>query len=381
MRRKTVLAIVSAIAVSAALWFATADVTPKGFKVTAVGGRLKDVKYKTANGYEKVEPGKEYPFGTVLKTGRSSTADLQLSPGNTFRLMPRSKLAIKVDVKNPKLKILKLDQGTVNVKLDKFPKGEKLQVETPTAVCGALGTRFTISFEDDEDEKKADVKKATRENKIVCEKGEVYAGSRFTLDNSEEEGKTFDAPSIKEGTEIVAKVHEGLENSYTDISVNRGSLTINYGVDDGASFKLDAEEEKPARFVCALEKSDDEVETAVIEVKSGTIQQKRTSGFFIKKEELVDLKADDGPVLIKDSKPMKAGEAAVVGEYLAAAKTEAELHSKLVAAGEDVALNKELLTAAARATLLRKELQSRRTRKMLQQIRRAGRRPTQRIRR
>jgi hypothetical protein len=371
MRKYVLLSVVTALISAVGVGLAVNGEQQAGFKVLAMGGTKKIVKVKTDGGYVPAKIGEIYAFGTIVKTASSSTVDLELSPGNTFRLMARSKLAITEDGKNPKLKILKLDKGTVSITLDKFPKDHRLEVETPTAVCGALGTRFKISFEDDDDEKVADAKTGGRENKISCEKGEIYAASRFTIKGITGR-KSMDVPKMGAGTEMIAKVHEGLENSYTDVSVTRGSLTIDYGVKKGGSFKLQAEEKKPARFVMAFEKSNDEITSAVAEVKSGDVKYRRKSGFSMK---LDDIAADSGPVLVADAKIMAAGPAKEVGQYLAAAKVEAEMHSTLVATGKDPEKSEELKAAAKKATDLRKQLLTKRVNKMLQQIRRGARRP------
>ncbi len=339
-----------------------------------------DCRYKAEKGYKPVKPETAYPFGTVLKTGRRSTMDLELSPGNTFRLMPRSKLAVNADTRNPKLKVLKLEQGTVKLKLDKFPKGQKLQVETPTAVCGALGTRFTVSFEAAAEAEKAVAQKGSRKNAVTCSEGSISVASRFKVKDLPAEGATFNAPVVEKGTEIVAVIHEGKENSYTDITVKRGALNIEYGVAKGAKLSVKPEKDKPARFVCALEKSDSAVAGAALAVKSGAVTHSARKGFVFKKDVNTVVDAADGAVVLHNESVLQAPkETTTAADYLAAARTEGELHSKLVdkeLAGTAAKADEEALTAAAaKATGLRQKLFAKRSLKMLQQIRRASRRP------
>ena len=75
--------------------------------------------------------------------------DLQFSQDNTFRLLARTTLMVTQGVRNPKLKVIQLTQGSVDLKLDDYPPDLKFQVETPSAICGAVGTRFSVSFEDE----------------------------------------------------------------------------------------------------------------------------------------------------------------------------------------------------------------------------------------
>ena len=88
-----------------------------------------------------------YPFGATLKTGRKSWALIQFSKNNRFRLLPRTRLVITLNVRNPKFKRIKLARGTVEVTLDSFPEGHTFDVETPSAVCGAVGTRFSVGYD------------------------------------------------------------------------------------------------------------------------------------------------------------------------------------------------------------------------------------------
>ncbi|MCJ8329276.1 MAG: FecR family protein [Lentisphaeria bacterium] len=352
-------------------------VAEDSFKLTGIGGK-KDVKVLKDGKFISVTINSEYKFGTTIKTGRKSTADLEMSPKNTFRLMPRTKLTIIQDLKNPKLKILKLEEGTVSIKLDDFPKGNKLQVETPTSICGALGTRFVVVFEDSGDDEKAAAKKGSRENKFKCEKGEIFASSRFTFGDKSVEGKTLNVASIKAGTEITAIVHEGLQNSYTDISVNRGELTIDYGVSDGAKFVLKAEKDKPARFICALEKSNESVKSAVLEVKSGIVKSVTRKKFLFKEKEVVkEITLEHGPVLVYQKKiKMQPKNSTIMKDYLVAAKKEAELHSKLVdktKIGEETDFDKQRVEEAAKkATTLRKKIMSKSILRSMRAIQRAG---------
>ena len=369
-----------------------------GYTVIKVGGR-KDCKVKTGDSFSEVVTGQAYKFGTILQTGRRTTVDLQFSEGNTFRLMPRTKLQIVQDVKDPKLKILKLDQGTVELKLDDF-KGNKLKVETPTAVCGALGTRFIVTFEgeadhsaDDPDKEDKiarlakDDKTGSRASRFTCTKGKVFVASRFNVAKKEVEGKTFNAPEISAGTSFAAVIHEGVENSFADISVSRGKLDINLGGNEGANLQVAPEKDQPARFICALEKSSDDVQTAVFQVKQGsmtsTVTRKEKKGFFKKKvvevkEETV-IKPEDGAVLYHEATVYKPKEdAKESGAYLAAAQIEGELHSKVEVQKQAGEVNPEdvikLNEATAEATRLRKQLMTARAVKFLRLIRRSGQR-------
>jgi hypothetical protein len=104
-----------------------------------------DCTINSGSGFLPASIGKLYPFGNNAKTGRNSFLDLEFSDGNTFRLLARTSVTITENAKDPKLKVIQLTKGTVDLKLDNFPADHKLQVETPTASCGAVGARAIVA--------------------------------------------------------------------------------------------------------------------------------------------------------------------------------------------------------------------------------------------
>lgn len=104
------------------------------------------VEVKTDKKYTAGEPGKAYPFGTALKTGRKGTADFEFSPKNEFRLLPGTELTVLPNNKNPKLVILDMETGDVTFALDDFPKDSHFEIRTPLGVCGAVGTAGKTTF-------------------------------------------------------------------------------------------------------------------------------------------------------------------------------------------------------------------------------------------
>lgn len=375
LRTAAVLGLTALVAAPRA---ATAEITD--FTVVKISGS--QAKYRIEADFKALEEKKAYPFGTTLKTGRKTTVDLEFSPENAFRLMPRTTLTIVEDVKDARLKVLKLERGRVQAKLDNFPPDHGLQVETPTAVCGALGTHFTVAFEDEADAGEAPAEESSRKNAISCEQGAVYASTSFTVNGTTVQGETMTVPRMEAGTAIVAVVHEGAENSYTDITLQQGQLDLVYGIADGPSFTLKAPEQ-PAHLVCSLEKSDQPVAIAALRVEGGTVEHKTKpkKGLFRKAEGVVTpISSDDGAVLIRKDEILREDKekTTLVSQYLVAAQKEGEIHSQVVdkrklnvVTPEDEAA---LTAAAERATKLRKQLLSARTRRLLRNIRGAGRR-------
>jgi hypothetical protein len=341
-----------------------------GFTALEVKGKCKIEEAGTTE-YVDIKIGVEYAFGSTIKTMRKSFVELQFSANNKFRLLARTTLKINQDTRNPKLKIVKLESGQVELELDDFPRDHSLKVETPTAVCGAVGTRFVVAFEDNQgDAVAAAAKKGGRENRFNCSQGEVHVASRFSVDDVTLEGDTLDIPGFGAGTEIVAVIHEGKENSYTDISVNRGKLTFNYGDDDTNTLVVDGTK-KRARFVCALEKSDDTVPIIAMKVEEGEVTNVRRKRFG---DDLTVVSDQDETVVIKKKNigvPKKNADK-IPEKYIAAAKKEGELHSQLVDLEAEpvpdvLAIDKltvEVDAAAKDATRLR-NLLTKRSRKMI----------------
>ena len=92
------------------------------------------------------------------------------------------------------------------------------------------------------------------------------------------------------------------------------------------------------------------------------------------------IKAGDGAVVISKSRVFTHGKSTITEDYLAAAKVEGEIYDEVEALKADgaeapglQAAEKRLGAAAKKASKLRSKLLSKRTRKMLQQLRRTQR--------
>lgn len=340
------------------------DIT--GFKCVGFDG---ECTYKTDAGLQPLEKDKVYPWGTELHTGRGAYADLAFLPvssdkdkQNTFRLLARTVLVVSQDVKNPKLMRLAVSAGGVDLKLDSFPKGSQLQVETPSAVCGAVGTRFKVTYEGGDTDEETVARQGSHENRFDCSKGAVFVASHFAVKDTTVQGEAVNVGQMKAGSALVAVIHAGAENTYTDITVNRGRLDFDIGGQKGAALEAKGSEDKPVRFVCALEKSDSDVTTTALEVKSGELTN-RTAHFQPDDHEKVKettVTPKDGPVVV-DHQVLKKREDTVVADYLAAAKTEGELATALddkVRAGQPVtdAEHQAVKAAAKAASKLRQSL-------------------------
>lgn len=109
------------------------------------------VKQPKQDAFVPVKQGTVYEFGCTIKTGKKSYVDMELSPKNTFRILPDSTVTLEPAAKSSSAVRLTLEGGSVDSKLDDFPKGMHYGVQTPLAVCGAVGTAYTVSYTVDKD--------------------------------------------------------------------------------------------------------------------------------------------------------------------------------------------------------------------------------------
>jgi len=99
------------------------------------------------------EQAKAYPYGTKIKTGSNSSLVISFSKGNTCRVLANGNLTVDESAINKKLKIIRLNDGEVEVELtEDFDKGGNgLDVQTATAVCSAIGCKFRVASKSEED--------------------------------------------------------------------------------------------------------------------------------------------------------------------------------------------------------------------------------------
>lgn len=111
--------------------------------------------------------GSTYPYGTKVRTGRSSSAVIRFSEGNECRLLANAMIVVTEDVKDKKLKTIKLSAGKVEVNLEKaFQEHSGLNIETPAAICGAIECIYSVEAGTDDEADAYVGHFATEEGKI-----------------------------------------------------------------------------------------------------------------------------------------------------------------------------------------------------------------------
>jgi hypothetical protein len=121
------------------------------FRVVKVTGDCA-LKRPNEKAFASAEESKAYPYGTKIRTGKRSSLVVVLSEGNICRVLANAQLTMSEGISNKKLKIIRLDEGEVEVELleDFHSKGNALNVETATAICGAIGCHFRVASKLDE---------------------------------------------------------------------------------------------------------------------------------------------------------------------------------------------------------------------------------------
>ncbi|GEM_PF-3389109 len=124
-----------------------------------------DVNVLTAGeqAWQKAEKGMALGSGSSIKTGDDSHVNLAFDTEKTNIVSVRPNSHVVVQLKEDDK--LTLIDGAVFSSLRNLPEGSTFRVRTPLAVCGARGTKFTVSY----DSEKALTALAVLESSVVLQ--------------------------------------------------------------------------------------------------------------------------------------------------------------------------------------------------------------------
>jgi hypothetical protein len=144
MYRHGVLGLATAICLTLGMAAVQAGPLPKEFKLAKVFG---DCSVTLPGGDQQIaREGVSYPYGSTIKTGRKASLVVVLSEGNEVRVLAETTFVADQNAKNASEKTIRLREGRIQVRLDpKFHETNKFTVETPSAICGAIGSDFDIT--------------------------------------------------------------------------------------------------------------------------------------------------------------------------------------------------------------------------------------------
>lgn len=189
-----------------------AETSFESFTLRETRGSSCEVMPVGAAGWSAAREGETQKAGTKGRTGARSSFVAAFDEQNRFRLLPGTEVIIRTSTRDPKFSrvvSLNLERGGVDVDLKAFPKGYQLKVQTPTAVCGAVGTAFSVRSDRRES------------NRIECREGKVFA-------RSAEDG-SFSVSSLAAGQTLDAELAPGKENSHSRLRTEGGDLAVALG--------------------------------------------------------------------------------------------------------------------------------------------------------
>lgn len=297
------------------------------FTVEKVRGDSCDIKGKGAPDWKKAAEGAVHPAGSMGRTGGGSTITLAFDEKNRFRILPKTEVVVSVSTRDSKFRKvidLSMKAGNVEVDLDAFPEKYQFKVQTPTAVCGAVGTRFKVETS------------GGQNNSFQTEQGSIFAESR--------QDGSFYAPSIKAGQKLEADAAPGKENSYTRLKVGGGKMPVAFGSRDRNM------EVAEGSVVKTAQEHNNSTEQVALKVEGGSVGGHGSGQYVMKDGKIEDLSDDhDGAGLVDDYITLAAKEGALQAK-LEKAKSEG------ASASEISKLQQDLDEAAQKATEKRKAL-------------------------
>jgi len=146
------LGLATLLTVALATMASAQNILDPAFRVIKVNGEC-EIGIPGQEGLLAAEESKAYPYGSTIRTGARSSLVIVLSEGNVVRVLANANLVMDESSSDSKIKNVRLNDGEVEVELnaDFHQGGNKLNVETATAVCGAVGTHFRVASRMEQD--------------------------------------------------------------------------------------------------------------------------------------------------------------------------------------------------------------------------------------
>lgn len=287
----------------------TALASPLAAQTFTISGGVGEVG-QSKSAYQPAQINQNYPLNWWAKTEAQALRVL-FSPGNEFRLLPRSEVRVTGagEAGGRFRRVLRLNEGAVELDLQKL-EGGKVEVETPTAICGAVGTRFMVN---------------AQSGQFVVSEGSISASAKGD--------STFTAQSVSGSFTL----QPGRENAFVTATVS-GRFQINGLPVEGSAMRVE------------IAKARGGPQMAAVRVASGSLSGKGPGNYLM-----------EGAALV----PVEPERATLHGQYLHAAQREGALHlqrQSLSSSGKTVpsALEADLAAATREATALRRQLFARR---------------------
>ena len=174
------------------------------FRIAQVSGKC-SVLAPGATEFQEAEVGRAYPYGSKVQTGAKGASTIRFGSLNECRLAEGTIATIAEDAANPRIKMVQLEHGAVEVLLDEaYAETNELRVETPLASCSG-STSYTVDLKRDGRILASD---------IVCSINELAVTS-----------SDFSIPALEQD-EHVALVG-GIDRTFLRVSNVRGGFVLN----------------------------------------------------------------------------------------------------------------------------------------------------------
>lgn len=209
LNRAASLAVVGVLTLATSLQAQSFDIL---FRLSGVKGNC-HVKKPDAAVFVPAINGKAYPFGTMVRTGSDGETFVILSPDDSLRMLPQSELAVfepEGTLSNAN-RIIRLDQGRLEISLRDNLLEKSLVIDTPVASCDSFVGRSRIEL--------------WKGKKLAKDKLDLLLLVRTENGTIRVNGPQFSVPKMKSGSAL--RIESSSDRSITRIINESNDYLVN----------------------------------------------------------------------------------------------------------------------------------------------------------
>lgn len=219
------------------------ELSADAFRYVKANRMKGECEVRTQEGYVAIEVGREYPLGSVIRTGNHSFVDFEFIPNTGFRVQPNTTVEVTEGTNSATRKTLYLHRGTLKLELDSLPEGHFIDVETYSTAISARDARYSISYEDASADIPYPLKNEPRMHRFEVDRGEIEVAARHVRPDGRKSFGQGMILRIEETTEVTAILQDSPGSYYADLAVDRGTVSVLHGEQHGprATIQADAQ--------------------------------------------------------------------------------------------------------------------------------------------
>ncbi len=181
------------------------------FRIAGIRGACQ-VKTPDATSFESATKGKAYPFGTAIRTGKDSEAQILFSADDVLRMSASSELTITEPdgVAFASSRIVRLAEGRVDFVVRDGLSEKALVVDSAVATCDSLSGRGSVELQ-----------KGAKRGK---DKLELSLLARVDNGSLRVRGPQFSVPKLKSGSAV--RINSSGDRSVTRIDNEAGDYQV-----------------------------------------------------------------------------------------------------------------------------------------------------------